>query len=285
MDRFSKFHPIISFSFFMGVIVLTLVFSNSVYGALSFFCAAGYLLRLKGKKALLFILKFIIPVVLLAAVFNMLFSHYGSTVVFVVKDISFTLEALTAGLLTGVMIGAVTVWFFAYNEIITADKFMALFGGFAPNLALLFSMILRFIPLMIKTANEIKDAHTGMGYEMKGVKNTLTRFSALISISLERSIETADTMKARGFGKKKRGFYSAFQFRKSDLAAIIFIIVLLIYLFITCSADIAQITFDPIIKINGINVLSIVLFILFSLFPLIADLTEDFKWLLLKSKI
>lgn len=269
----------------MGVIVLTLVFSSSVYGVLSLICAAVYLARLKGKNALLFVLKFIIPIVLLAAVFNMLFSHYGSTVIFTVKEISFTLEALTAGFLTGIMIGAVTVWFFAYNEIITADKFMALFGGFAPNLALLFSMILRFIPLMIKTANEIKDAHTGMGYETKGVKNTLTRFSALISISLERSIETADTMKARGFGTKNRGFYSAFYFRKADFAALVFIIVLLIYLFVACSADMAQITFDPVIKMNGINILSVVLFASFSLFPLVADLTEDFKWLLLKSKI
>ena len=285
MDRFSKFHPIVGFSFFMGVIVLTLVFPNSVYGALSLICAFSYLAKLKGKKALAFLLKIVLPLVLLASAFNMLFSHYGSTVIFSVKDISFTLETLTSGLLTGIMIGAVMLWFFAYNEIITADKFMALFGGFAPNLALLFSMILRFIPLMIKTANEIKEAHIGIGCETKGLKNTLTRFSALISISLERSIETADTMKARGFGTKKRSFYSAFEFRKADFAALAFIIVLLIYSFIACSADIAQITLDPVIKMNGINILSIILFILLSLFPLIADITEDFKWLLLKSKI
>ena len=285
MDRFSKFHPIVSFSFFIGVIVLTLIFSNSVYGALSLLCGFCYTVRLKGKNAVSFFLKFIIPIVLLAAVFNMLFSHYGNTAIFAVKGLCFTLESLTAGLFTGIMIGAVMIWFFAYNEIITADKFMALFGGFAPNLALLFSMILRFIPLMVKTANEIKDAHIGMGYEVKGVKNTITRFSALISISLERSIETADTMKARGFGTKKRSFYSAFAFRKSDLFGLVLVALFLIYLFIACSADISQISFDPIIEIRSMNFITIAIFIFFSLFPLIADLTEDVKWLLLKSKI
>lgn len=285
MDRFSKFHPIVSFSFFIGVIVLTLIFSNSVYAVLSFFCAFCYTVRLKGKNAVLFFLKFVIPIVFFAAVFNMLFSHYGNTALFAVKDISFTLEALTAGLFTGIMIGAVIAWFSAYNEIITADKFMALFGGFAPNLSLLFSMILRFIPLMVKTAGEIKEAHTGLGYETKGLKNTITRFSALISISLEKSIETADTMKARGFGTKKRGFYSAFEFRKSDLAALILLVISLIYLFVFCVADISQITFNPIIEIKSVNYISALIFLIFSMFPLIADLTEDIKWLLLKSKI
>lgn len=285
MDRFSKFHPLVSFSFFIGVIVLTLVFSNSVYGALSFLCAFCYAIRLKGKKALSFFLKFIIPIVLLTAIFNMLFSHYGNTVIFAVKGIDFTIEALMAGLFTGIMIGAVMAWFSAYNEIITADKFMALFGGFAPNLALLFSMILRFIPLMVKTANEIKEAHIGLGYETKGLKNTITRFSALISISLEKSIETADTMKARGFGTKKRGFYSAFEFRKSDIAALIFVAISLVYLFIACSADISQITFNPVIEIQSVKPITAFIFLIFSLFPLIADLTEDIKWLLLKSKI
>lgn len=285
MDRFSKFHPIVSFSFFIGVIVLTLVFSNSIYGALSFLCAFCYAVRLKGKNAVSFFLKFIIPIVLLATIFNMLFSHYGNTVIFIVKGIDFTLEPLTAGLFTGIMIGAVMAWFSAYNEIITADKFMVLFGGLAPNLALLFSMVLRFIPLMVKTSNEIKEAHIGLGYETKGLKNTLTRFSALISISLEKSIETADTMKARGFGTKKRGFYSAFAFRKTDLAALVFVVISLIYLFIACSADIAQITFNPTIEIQSVNPITAFIFLIFSLFPLIADLTEDIKWLLLKSKI
>lgn len=285
MDRFSKFHPSVCFSFFMGAIIFTLVFYNSVFGIVSLLCAFCYNLRLKGKSAMLFLLKFIIPLVLLASIFNMLFSHYGNTVLFSVKGYSFTLESLTAGLFTGVMIGAVMIWFSSYNEIITSDKFMALFGGFAPNLTLLFSMILRFIPLMVKTAGEIKDAHKGLGYEVKGIKNALARFSALISICLEKSIETADTMKARGFGTKKRSFYSAFVFRASDLAALVFIIVFIIYLFIACGIGAMQITFDPVIEIKNVNHLPLAAFIIYALFPLAADVTEDIKWRLLKSKI
>ena len=74
---------------------------------------------------------------------------------------------------------------------------------------------LRFLPLMVKTAGEIKEAQQGIGKETKGLKNTLRRFSALVSVSLERSIETADTMRARGF-KKGRRHYSPYRFKAAD---------------------------------------------------------------------
>lgn len=284
MDRFSKFHPLVSFSFFTGVMAITVFFTNSFLPAASFIAAFLYSVKLKGRNSVKFLIKFIIPIVLFAAVFNMLFYRRGETVLFYVKEISFTLEGLVSGLLTGVMIGAVMLWFSCYNEVITSDKFMALFGGLAPNLALLVSMILRFIPHMAKTAQEIKDAQTGLGIESKGLKNALNRFSALISVSLEKSIETADSMRARGFGKKKRGFYSAFDFRITDTAAAAIIILSAVLLFLTSIKDYPQISLNSGIRINNNSVL-LAAFSAFSLFPLLADLTEDVKWLLLKSKI
>lgn len=285
MDRFSKFHPIISFLFFIGVIALTIVFTNSFFTAVSFLCSFCYSVKLKGKKAVSYLLKFTFPIVLFAGIFNMLFAGYGKHILFSVKGINFTTECLASGLFTGVMIGAVIMWFLSYNEIVTSDRFMAIFGGIMPNFALLFSMILRFIPLMIKTSDEIKDAHKGLGTETKGIKNTLSRFSALLSISLEKSIETADSMKSRGFGTKKRSFYSAYEFRKSDFAALMLIAVLIIYLFAAGFMEYPQISFNPVIEIKSIHYFSLILFFVYALFPLIADLSEDVKWLLLKSKI
>lgn len=284
MDRFSKFHPLVSFSFFTGVMAISVVFTNSFLPAVSFFAAFLYSVKLKGRNSVKFLLKFIIPIVLFAAAFNMLFYRRGETVLFSVKEVNFTLEGLVSGLLTGIMIGAVMLWFSCYNEVITSDKFMALFGGLAPNLALLISMILRFIPHMAKTAQEIKDAQTGLGIESKGLKPALNRFSALISISLEKSIETADSMRARGFGKKKRGFYSAFDFRIADTAAAVIIILSAVLLFLASIKDYPQISLNSGIQINNSSVI-LAAFSAFSLFPLLADLTEDVKWLLLKSKI
>lgn len=267
MDRFSKFHPIVSFSFFMLAIVLTLIFSKPLYLLASFFASLFYLLRLKGRGVFEKLFKFILPLVIFVGLFNMIFSRRGENALFAIGDYNFTLEGLLYGLNTGLMLSSVIMWFDAYNEVVTSEKFMSLFGRLAPNLALLFCMVLRFIPLMEKTAREIKEAQIGLGAETKGIKNTIKRFSALISISLERSVETANSMQARGFGMGKRTQYSRFTFKPSDLFAMIFVAIFFALLII--------------IKSN----LNIIPFLIYSLFPLVSDLTEDAKWLYLKSKI
>lgn len=285
MDRFSKFHPLISFSFFVGVITATIIFTNSFTVVISFICAFLYSLKLKGINAVKTAVKFVLPIVIFAALFNMLFSHYGKITLFSVKEINFTAEAFLAGLFAGIMTGAVIMWFMCYNEIVTSNKVLYLFGGIAPNIALLFSMVLNFIPLMAKTANEIKEAHIGLGLEIKGVKNAVSRFSALLSICLEKSIETADSMKARGFGKGKRKIYSPFKLRASDAFTALPMIAMLIYIFVSGFNCYPQISFSSGIYIKSVNYASLYVFGLFALIPLAVDLWEDFKWLMLKSKI
>lgn len=285
MDRFSKFHPIAGFSFFMLAIILTLIFINPVFLSISFICSFLYLLKLNGKSVFGTFFKFILPLVLLVGIFNMVFCHYGETVLFTIKRFDFTLECFLYGICTGLMLASVIMWFSAYNEIITSEKFMALFGKYAPNLALLFSMVLRFIPLMKKTADEIKEARTGIGQETAGVKNTMNRFSALVSICLEKSIDTADSMKARGFGAGKRSTYSKYRFKKADAAVLLIIFVCFIYCIAVKVSGGFEFLYNPAIVLNKADYISPVVFFIFCLIPLLADFTEDVKWLYLKSKI
>lgn len=285
MDRFSKFHPIVGFSFFIGVIAVTLVFINSLCLFISLICAFCYYIRLKGISNALKMVKYACFIIFSAAFFNMLFSHYGTTVLFSVKQYTFTLEPLAAGLLTGVLISAVGMWFFCFNEVISSDKFISLFGALAPNLTLLFSMILRFIPLMISVSNEIRDSQIGLGNEIKGVKNGIKRFSALVSITLEKSIETADTMKARGFGCGERRFYSQYKFGKNDFAAFVLIIVLLCFSVAASIKGAFGFSLEPELTLMNTDFFYAGIFVLFALLPLIIDFAEDIKWRLLRSKI
>lgn len=285
MDRFSKFHPIVSFSFFMFETILTVTFANPIYHFVSLVGAFLYLLKLKGKEVFNTLFKFIIPLIIFVGVFNMIFCHYGDTVLFSVKEVKFTLECLLYGFSNGLMLSAVILWFSSYNEVITSDKFMALFGKVSPNLALLFCMILRFIPLMEKTSKEIKDAQIGVGNETKGLKNTISRFSSLISISLEKSIETADSMKARGFGTTRRSHYSRYYFKVKDFLLLILIILLFVFLIISKSLGLSAFSFNPVVEMINFDYVSLLISVLLFFIPLILDLLEDVKWLYLKSKI
>lgn len=285
MDKFSKFHPIVSFSFFMFAIILTVTFTNPFYLLVSFLGAIFYLLKLKGKEVFSNLFKFIIPLIILVGIFNMIFCHYGDTVLFTIKEVKFTLECLCYGLNAGLMISSVILWFSSYNEVVTSDKFMALFGKISPNLALLFCMILRFIPQLEKTSKEITDAQVGIGNETKGLKNTISRFSSLISISLEKSIETADSMKARGFGSGKRSYYSRYYFKVKDAVLLFTMISLFVFLVVSKSLGYSDFSFNPVIESINFNYVSFVIFSILFFIPVISDLLEDAKWLYLKSKI
>ncbi|MGN1479522.1 MAG: ATP-binding cassette domain-containing protein, partial [Acutalibacteraceae bacterium] len=55
------------------------------------------------------------------------------------------------------------------------------------------------------------------------IKNAVSCVSILITWSLENAVETSDSMKARGFGGKRRTSYSRFVFTRQDLLLIVFI--------------------------------------------------------------
>ncbi len=284
MDRFSKFHPIVSFSFFMLVILFTVILNNPVYILISFISAFIYRLKTKKSSALIS-LKYIFPLIFFVGAFNMLFCHYGNIVLFSFSGYDFTLECFLYGLSTGIMLSAVILWFAAYSNAVTSEKFMALFGGLFPNLALLFSMVLRFIPLMIKISDEIKDANIGMGNEVKGIKNTLNRFSCLVSMSLEKSIETADSMKSRGFGSRKRRPYVRYRFSFSDGAVLALILFLAAVILISYIFKINFFDFSSGFEFFNSNFVFYIVFGLFASAAVIIDAAEDAKWLYLKSKI
>ena len=70
-----------------------------------------------------------LPVCLLAAAANPLFSHAGATMLFYLKDGNpVTLESIVYGLASGLMLAGVISWFSVFHEVMTSDKFMFLFG-------------------------------------------------------------------------------------------------------------------------------------------------------------
>ena len=283
MDRFSKYNPKAAFSFFLIEIVLTIVIFNPIMLAISFLSAFGYKLKLEGRAAFLYLLKFIFPLIALVAVFNFAFSHYGMTVLFTFRDMNFTAESLFYGFTQGLLLGSVIMWFSIYGRVITAERFIAVFGRIMPNTALIFSMVLSFIPRLRKNAGEINDARQLIGSEGK-LKKSMNNFSALITMTLEQSIETADSMKARGYNKG-RNIYMKYRFSRNDLLLMLFAFLSGAALIIIKAIGYLDFLFDPVIKMKNMSVYAVLIFAVLSLLPVIIDFLEDMRWFYLKRKI
>ncbi len=284
MDRFSKFNPKAALLFFAAVIVLDMLIFDPIFLAVSLVCAYVYKLKIEGRAGALYIVKFILPLLLAVTLFNFVFSHYGATVLFDVNDIPFTVQSMFYGFTQGLMLCSVLMWFSLYSKVITSERFLSVFGRFAPNLALIFSMVLSFIPRFKQNAQQIHDARMLMDNDKSKLKKSISDFSALVTMTLEQSIETADSMKSRGFGKK-RTVYSKYRFNYKDLAVVIFVLFSFFVLTVFKISGYFDFVFDPDIIMSKAHAYLYILFAVLSLLPVIINFTEDIKWHYLKQKI
>ena len=214
-------HPVSAFCFFVFAFVLTTASTHPLLLGVGFCSAAAADLALQPKKAAGLLFKILLPMILLITAFNGFYNHYGVTALFTMRSGNrFTLEALIYGLIFAVRAAGAVLWLDCLGEVLTADKVIFLFSRISPRLALVVSMVLRFLPLLRSQSEKIRAAGRGFGDEnaslIKRLRLAAHRLSILISWTLERGVDTADSMRARGYGLKGRRFYSRFVFSPVD---------------------------------------------------------------------
>lgn len=207
-------------SYFVMVLVLTLLCMHPVTVILSFFGASWFSIRLRGWKAYRMTMRFVLPMFILIALANPLFNHRGVTPLFEYNHLWYTLEATVYGLVSAFSLCAVIIWFTCYQVVMTSDKFLYLFGKAFPGTALLITMTLRFIPQLQENRKDIKQSQAMLCEEgtrlFQKMGFALRNLSVLLTMSLENAIETADSMRARGYGQRRRTTFHLFRFDGRD---------------------------------------------------------------------
>jgi len=252
-STFGSFHPIVTFLYFSSVILITMFSKSPVFLALTFLAGFLYSILLGGWKTARFNLIFAIPVLLITMIINPLSNHQGVTVLFYLNYNPITLEAVLYGLASAVMLVSMMMWFSCFSKIITSDKIIYLFGRIAPVLALLFSMCFRFVPLFKTRYREIHEGQKGMGRQfpkkslIKKARLFAKELSILIAWSLEASIETSDSMEARGYGLRGRTSFHVFKFTKRDRNVLPFILIPTVIVAVGCFFGVNNIYYYPAI--------------------------------------
>ena len=111
---------------------------------------------------------------------------------------------------------------FAPTAVMTSDKFVYLFGRVIPALSLVLSMTLRFVPKFKAQLHVVSEAQRCVGRDisdgglLRRTRNAVTIFSIMVTWTLENAIETADSMKSRGYGLPGRTAFSIYRFDVRD---------------------------------------------------------------------
>lgn len=223
-DAFSLCHPAAQIVWFLPALLFPMVTMEPVCLLISLFSAGAWSARLQGGGVLLRRLRWALPAALLPAAVNALFNHRGETVLFTLPTGSpFTLESLLCGGGAGLLFLTEIVCFSCFNEALSPDKLLFLFGRAAPSLGLTLSLAFGFVPRFGAQLREIQDAQRALGRDLsrggpvQKLKRALSMLSVLVSWALENAVHTADSMKSRGYGLPGRTSFSAYRFGARDL--------------------------------------------------------------------
>lgn len=293
LNSFSSLHPLVLIVYFVTILVVSMFSTNPVLLFLSLVGGMMFFGMMNSRKDFFTDLAFYIPMFFLIAIINPLFSHNGVTPLFFMNGNPVTLEAILYGGNIALMLMAVVYWCKCYSKIMTTDKFLYLFGKVIPKLSLVLSMALRFIPLFREKHREFRMVQGVSGlYDKKGFVNKimceLKVFSALVTWSLENSVDTASSMKARGYGLKGRTHFSMYKFRKRD--GIILAVNLLLFSVVTfgMGGGFVDFSFYPYVTEIETGAVQIVVYIslgVMSLLPFFTELWEVIVWKYSMSKI
>ena len=288
MNEFKTYHPIVNFTYFVFVIGFSCFFMHPVCLAISLMAGFIYSVMLKGRKAIKTNLIYMLPMLFIMAIINTLFNHEGVTILaYFPNGNPLTLESIIYGISSATMIVSVICHFSCYNKVMTSDKFIYLFGKIIPGLSLIISMTLRFVPRFLSQFKVVTNAQKCMGQDasrgniVKRAKSGLNILSIMTTWSLENAVDTADSMKARGYGIPGRTAFSIYTFDKRDKTALICVVLLGIYTLIGTLLGKITFAYFPSIKmedISGFCISIFVAYLLLCVFPIIIELREVRRW-------
>ena len=294
-DSFYNYHPTVNLLYFTLVIAFSMLLTHPVAQTVALVCAITYAVSVEGKKSLGFLLKFCLPMVLLTAFINPAFSHEGVTILYYFSNGNpLTLESILYGIGAGIMLVTVLLWFSAFSRVMTSDKFIYLFGKVIPALSLVLSMSLRFVPKFKKQTEVVVEAQRCIGRDIstgslwQRFKTAVVIFSIMITWALENAIETADSMKSRGYGLKGRTAFSIYRMDDRDKYALIWLG--FCGLFLTAGVMLSAFGFRyfPSIRYAALDMTTIPFYTVYfglCITPVVLNFTEERKWKTIYSKM
>ena len=298
-DIFSTYHPLVTFIYFVVVIGCAMFVMHPIFLILSLIGGFIYNIYIHKDKALKTGITFYIPVFLICALINPIFNHKGVTILtYLPSGNPLTLEAIIYGLATGIMLVTVLNWFSCYVSVMTSDKFIYIFGKIIPAMSLVLSMALRFVPKFQRELKKVSDSQKVMESDFenkKGIKGIINRskkgmhiLSILTTWSLENSVITADSMRARGYGLRGRNNFVIYRFDTRDRMLTVVLAIETVIVLAGIFTNKVNFLYYPMIRINEITPVTIIIYISYGMLcmtPWIINRIEDIRWHYLRSKI
>ena len=202
-------------------IVFMVIFQQIVLLMVGFISTLILYVVIMKKHSLIKQLLFILLVMLIAFLLNPLFNHRGMHILFYFMENPVTLESLWAGARAALIMGETLLLFGVFQHSMTAEDWQEILGRLSPNIALLFSLILSLCPRLTRKFTQIRSLMR-VNHQKDKTRKSL---EMLVSFSMEDAINMSMSMKARGYGLKKRTLFRRRRLSNKDFLHLALLIV------------------------------------------------------------
>lgn len=225
-NPFATYHPAVAFVFLACAIVVSMAALQPVFVALSFLGALACSVVCRGARATAGSFVWIVPLWLVVAIANPLFSASGSTEILRIGVRAVYVESLVYGACSGGMLASVFLWFSSYAACMNSANTMALFGNVLPIVSLMVSQVMRLVPQFVARGRGIAAAQDAVSAAVPQTKRQQTAgrlriVSVLMGWGMEDGIERSDAMRARGYDcGARRTTYKRYRFGRADASVL-----------------------------------------------------------------
>lgn len=211
LPKRSALHPLAWVAWIAAIVVILTLTRNPFYLALALGMIALVRWRCvpmgNGDEQMMILspLRFGLIVVTTTSIFNMAMVHVGATVLFTLPTWipliggAWTLEALVYGALNGVALAGLFAGFTVINRVVPVRSLLRLLPRAFYPVAVVVSIAVTFVPTTLQQIQQVREAQAVRGHRLRGVRSWLPLVVPLLEGGMERSLQLAEAMVARGF--------------------------------------------------------------------------------------
>ncbi|PIC76610.1 ABC transporter permease [Sporosarcina sp. P19] len=280
-------HPFVMFFYYICLGFFAMFFNHPIFLLAGCLALIAVNLSHDGGQAMKQWAPLMVTMTALIIVINPLINSRGTHVWFDYFGKQVTFEAMLYGVVTAMSLLMILLLFVSLNSVLNGNKLLYIFARILPRTAFLIMMSIRFVPLLKRRLTEIQDVQHLKGMTMtqgtlrERAKSGMSMLQILLSWSLEEAVETADSMKARGYGSGTRRPYIPYRMTKSDRRWLSYLLVA----FVMCGTGgfmgYGKIVIYPELGLLHLSSLDWFVFacgMAVALFPLFVEGREQLKW-------
>jgi energy-coupling factor transport system permease protein len=88
-----------------------------------------------------------------------------------------------------------------FNDVLSPYELVRLTPRFLRSAGLVVSIMLAFVPQTVRSFRQVREAQAIRGHQLRGVRDLIALLVPLLTDSLEKAVQLAEAMEARGYGK------------------------------------------------------------------------------------